>query len=146
MNRGCNGAQERLRTRRGAAARGWAEQAGRGVRAGPTTQTSQGGGARRGPQAGRVGEARWAARGGGGGTELGRSADRPTNQTGGAGGAGGGRGGGGGRPTTWAAARTGRASLRGARSVRGPTERSGAGVGQGVALGRAQAGGMRVGR
>jgi hypothetical protein len=115
MNRGCNGAQERLRTRRGAAARGWAEQAGRGVRAGPTTQTSQGGGARRGPQAGRVGEARWAARGGGGGT-------------------------------TWAAARTGRASLRGARSVRGPTERSGAGVGQGVALGRAQAGGMRVGR
>jgi hypothetical protein len=30
--------------------------------------------------------------------------------------------------------------------VRGPTERSGAGVGQGVALGRAQAGGMRVGR
>jgi hypothetical protein len=54
--------------------------------------------------------------------------------------------GGGGGGTTWAAARTGRASLRGARSVRGPTERSGAGVGQGVALGRAQAGGMRVGR
>jgi hypothetical protein len=45
MNRGSSGAQERPSTHRGATARGWAEQAGRGVaRAGPTMQAAQGGG------------------------------------------------------------------------------------------------------